>query len=296
MSDKRKLILECAEALLVSEGDCAFSMQTIADSVGISKGAIYLHFRSKEDLLLAVFQSQTNNLLEKITTVLKNATLTPDEKLRQQIRFQHEDLQQYQAMFNLLLQEESLSLNHSLLMFYQEFRLTWLTLQVGFLREKYGDQIQRWETDLAMTLDGIIANYLSLSVVEGIDFDTEKLVNWVVSCLDSICTQLPKQGLPPVLTERDLPSLKEIEAKKQQLQQQQVQQALSQLKNKAQKLKLSEPKRKIVEHTLTLLENQLQNNNPDTILLRALIAGLRDYRGLNNERQLLAERLDVEVV
>lgn len=113
MSDKRKLILECAEALLVSEGDCAFSMQTIADSVGISKGAIYLHFRSKEDLLLAVFQSQTNNLLEKITTVLKNATLTPDEKLRQQIRFQHEDLQQYQAMFNLLLQEESLSLNHS---------------------------------------------------------------------------------------------------------------------------------------------------------------------------------------
>lgn len=181
-------------------------------------------------------------------------------------------------------------------MFYQEFRLTWLTLQVGFLREKYGDQIQRWETDLAMTLDGIIANYLSLSVVEGIDFDTEKLVNWVVSCLDSICTQLPKYGLPPVLTEKDLPSLKEIEAKKQQLQQQQVQQAFSQLKNKAQKLKLSEPKRKIVEHTLTLLENQLQNSNPDTILLRALIAGLRDYRGLNNERQLLAERLDVEVV
>ncbi len=59
MSDKRKLILACAEQLLLAEGDSAFSMQTIANKVGISKGAIYLHFKSKDELLLAVFERQT---------------------------------------------------------------------------------------------------------------------------------------------------------------------------------------------------------------------------------------------
>lgn len=296
MSDKRKLILACAEQLLLAEGDSAFSMQTIANKVGISKGAIYLHFKSKDELLLAVFESQTAVLLDKIRAILENDKLTPIAKLKQQIRFQHEDLQQYQAMFQLLLQEESLSFSNNLIMFYQEFRLTWLTLQEGFLLENYGEQVRPWKTDLAMTLDGIIANYLSLPVIEGIDFDTEKLVNWVVSCMDSICTALPNQALLPVLTEQDFPSQKEIEAKKRQLHEQKIQQAFIQLQEKSQKLKLTPQKREIVDHTIALLEAQLQSKNPDTVLIRALIAGLRDYRGLNTQRQLLAERLNVEAV
>ncbi|WP_239652722.1 hypothetical protein [Pseudoalteromonas piscicida] len=114
--------------------------------------------------------------------------------------------------------------------------------------------------------------------------------------MDSICTALPNQTLLPVLTEQDFPSQKEIEAKKRQLHEQKVQQAFLQLQEKSQKLKLAPQKREIVDHTIALLEAQLQGENPDTVLIRALLAGLRDYRGLNTERQLLAERLNVEAV
>jgi AcrR family transcriptional regulator len=50
----RGRILDEARSLFLTKGFAATSMQEIADAVGLTKPALYYHFRDKQDLLLAV--------------------------------------------------------------------------------------------------------------------------------------------------------------------------------------------------------------------------------------------------
>lgn len=54
--ERERLILQVAMELLVEKGYHETSMEEIASRVGISKGAVYLHFPSKEDLFSALFE------------------------------------------------------------------------------------------------------------------------------------------------------------------------------------------------------------------------------------------------
>lgn len=53
-SDGRERILDEARDQLLTKGFAATSMQEIADAVGMTKPALYYHFRDKQDLLIAV--------------------------------------------------------------------------------------------------------------------------------------------------------------------------------------------------------------------------------------------------
>jgi AcrR family transcriptional regulator len=53
-SDGRERILDEARALFLERGFTATSMQDIADAVGMTKPALYYHFRDKQELFLAV--------------------------------------------------------------------------------------------------------------------------------------------------------------------------------------------------------------------------------------------------
>src|SRR5512136_2136197 len=52
-SDIRDLILDAVDALLAKYGYGKMTVDDVARQVGIGKGTIYLHFRSKEELVLA---------------------------------------------------------------------------------------------------------------------------------------------------------------------------------------------------------------------------------------------------
>jgi AcrR family transcriptional regulator len=52
--DGRERILDEARSLFLTKGFAATSMQEIADAVGLTKPALYYHFKDKQDLLLAV--------------------------------------------------------------------------------------------------------------------------------------------------------------------------------------------------------------------------------------------------
>jgi TetR/AcrR family transcriptional regulator, fatty acid metabolism regulator protein len=54
--EREQLILRAADELLVEKGYHETSIEDIAERVGISKGTVYLHFPSKEDLVVALLE------------------------------------------------------------------------------------------------------------------------------------------------------------------------------------------------------------------------------------------------
>lgn len=79
--ERHDLILRAAADLLAERGYHEMSLDDIAARVGISKGTIYLHFASKEDLVIALLDQSISEVAQRLDEALSSQT-TPTETLR----------------------------------------------------------------------------------------------------------------------------------------------------------------------------------------------------------------------
>lgn len=79
----REKILNTATQLFIQKGSEKTSMQDIAQTAGISKGAIYHHFKSKDEIVLAVIRSRQELMEEEMKQWFKaTENLTGREQLQ----------------------------------------------------------------------------------------------------------------------------------------------------------------------------------------------------------------------
>jgi len=77
------LILETATRLFVQNGYERTSIQDIINNLGgLSKGAIYHHFKSKEEILIAVTNKMTEKSNKMLFEIRNNPDMTGKEKLK----------------------------------------------------------------------------------------------------------------------------------------------------------------------------------------------------------------------
>lgn len=66
----RTLLLDAAEELFARKGFSGAALEDIADAAGYTRGAIYAHFGSKEELFLAVIERQRQRFLDGFADVI----------------------------------------------------------------------------------------------------------------------------------------------------------------------------------------------------------------------------------
>ncbi len=67
-------LLDAAEEVFVRDGYEGAQLDEIAATAGRSKGAVYTHFKSKEDLFLALFEHRTASYIERLASSLLKCT------------------------------------------------------------------------------------------------------------------------------------------------------------------------------------------------------------------------------
>ncbi len=67
-------LLNAAEQVFVRDGYEAAQLDAIAAKAGRSKGAVYTHFKSKEDLFLVLFEQRTRAYIDALIASLKECT------------------------------------------------------------------------------------------------------------------------------------------------------------------------------------------------------------------------------
>ncbi len=102
----REAILDATDELLSRYGYKKMTIDDLAQAVGIGKGSIYLHFESKEEIVL----SHIDRIIERTTAQLKSiaeSDETLEEKLRQmllkRVLFRFDSVQHYTQSLNDLL-------------------------------------------------------------------------------------------------------------------------------------------------------------------------------------------------
>ncbi|GAB4569082.1 MAG: TetR/AcrR family transcriptional regulator [Anaerolineae bacterium] len=79
--DLRDRIVDAARELFVARGYIGISMREIAEAVGVSKAALYYHFRDKESLFLAVLFADLADLGRCVETA-RAASSQVEERVR----------------------------------------------------------------------------------------------------------------------------------------------------------------------------------------------------------------------
>lgn len=83
--ERREEILDAAEKLFAAKGFDNTSTGDILDVVGIARGTLYYHFKSKEDILDGVIQRITDQLMQDAGEIVRKKELPVLERLTKAI-------------------------------------------------------------------------------------------------------------------------------------------------------------------------------------------------------------------
>lgn len=83
--ERRNEILDVAEELFGSKGFDNTSTNDILDRVGIARGTLYYHFKSKEDILDAMIERMTNQLMAVAAQIAENKSIPVLDRLSKTI-------------------------------------------------------------------------------------------------------------------------------------------------------------------------------------------------------------------
>lgn len=81
-SDKRERILDAAETVFAEHGFFSAKVSQIAEKAGVADGTIYLYFKSKDDLLISLFESRMKTVTDAMRRALEKA---PDPVARLEV-------------------------------------------------------------------------------------------------------------------------------------------------------------------------------------------------------------------
>ena len=103
----RESILDATDRLLARFGYRKMTVEDIAAEAGIGKGTIYLHFNSKEEVVLSHVDRIVDRLKQQHLAVIARSKITALERIRQmllaRVLFRFDSIQHYTQSLNDLL-------------------------------------------------------------------------------------------------------------------------------------------------------------------------------------------------
>lgn len=128
-TQKRHRITEAAIEVFAEKGFSQARVSDVARRAGVADGTIYLYFKSKDDLLLSVFEQKMDELRAGLLDALKGCA-DPVEEIRRFARYHFEQVRSHRAAAEVLQLELRMSRK-----FLNEYRPEKLWAYLGVFRD-----------------------------------------------------------------------------------------------------------------------------------------------------------------
>src|SRR5690625_3978345 len=166
MNEKKLNLMEKGLTLFAEKGYHATSIQEIASEAGISKGAFYLYFQSKEDFLATSIDYIYTEITSRISQInLEN--LTAREILAKQITELFSYIDRYKG-FIMMYVTESISIGERMDSLIEKMKLENFHWMKDAMENIYGDRIKDLLMDAVIQLDGLLNGYFKWIVMHDI--------------------------------------------------------------------------------------------------------------------------------
>jgi AcrR family transcriptional regulator len=204
MKGKKLQIVQAAIHLLAKGDYHSTSIQDIADMAGVAKGSFYLHFRSKEDLLIAIYQYFFDTFYAELDLLNQDAALSAKERIIGAFRVQW-------RMIALNVDMLSLHLKNSIFFQTEPAKqlissgtiqvLTWLEKQIV---EHYGPMAESNAFECAVLANGMFKEYVFTHLYLGVPIEHNDMAAILFDRLDDLVQGSLNKKRDPLLTSSSL--------------------------------------------------------------------------------------------
>lgn len=267
--DKKQELMNAAVHLFSLKGFHQTSVQEIAHTVDISKGAFYKHYDSKESLLVNILKRYQSESLKELNDLDISETLNPKEAFAKKIAFEFERFLGDRDFFIMVFKDMPTEGNEQLTSLMYELRSFSSNYHKTMLLEAFGQLIEPFLEDLTIVTEGILKEYMITIILENRKLSIEKLSRFIASSIEAITLQL--NSMEAVFTETTDDDFS-------------VDSLFSDMETK---IKLYSKNTAQLLASLDLLRQELQVTEPRDFLVEALINYLMQEEQIEKEVLLL---------
>lgn len=290
MKEKERLIIEMAMKLFANKGVNATSVQEIVTACGISKGAFYLYFKSKDELLLAILRYYYDKIQKKMMAI-DGESLLPREKFEKKLYCQFNDVQKHKEFIIMHARENAIPFNKEVEAFMMKMKLESHAFYRNSLLSIYGEKVIPYLLDLVIMVEGICGGYLELIILNTIEINLSHVSTFILKRIDDLVEGLVNSSDVPVLHEEKLGKLFcSSELIKEQAKEHFLQEIITFKRTLADQLENDE-----LLVTLDVLEAEMRLPNPRIPVIQGMLANLKSYDDLKDFRLRLAGYYHIKV-
>ncbi|GAA0451236.1 TetR/AcrR family transcriptional regulator [Alkalibacillus silvisoli] len=199
MNNKETIILENAIKLFSHKGFSSTSIKEIADESGIAKGSMYVHFKSKDELLIAALDYYFDQVIQQVES-MNGDFKDPRDTFTQQLTTFFESVMEHRE-FMTLPYEQGGYLSESIREVIREKHAEVHQFYASSLKQIYGEQISPYIYDLSIMLDGVIRSYLQVAIVSETLYDIKRLMYFVMNRMDDLVRGIQSKCEDPFLND-----------------------------------------------------------------------------------------------
>lgn len=176
---KKQLIIEKALELFAEKGFEATSVQQITDECGISKGAFYLSFKSKDELITALIDYFMMRFISDIDYVVKDTE--DDEELLYKFYYTiFNSFKEHADFAKILIKEQMRSFNEEFLLKSRIYDQAMDKIILSMVERLYGDEIEQTKHDVMYCVKGFMKTYSELFLFYDLPLDLDLLARSLV--------------------------------------------------------------------------------------------------------------------
>lgn len=291
-ADKRKYIIRTAMELFSVKGSSATSMQEIAEHCGMSKGSLYLHFKSKVELEISIYNHCYQMLQEHLIEVDQQTGLSAKESLRKQIEvllslvlelreFLLMQLRDWVTHGKKNMEPQCVKDNNLMLLNWAQTRL----------ERVYGSAIAPYAADLTLFLHGSFGSYIRLLFDPRISISIQQMSEHLMFALDQLSEGFLQKRPHPLFSSEMLEQWAH-EGISGLASDQHPLQVIKSMKNRVKNLSLPAERKEEVLDSLHILEQEIVELQPRRVILQGMLRNLENIPELEEKfRELEAAML-----
>jgi AcrR family transcriptional regulator len=287
VKEKEKAIIEAAIKLYATKGFASTSIQEIVSESGISKGAFYLYFKSKDALLIAILEYYFDHIQKKLE-VYEQEKLSPREKFAMQLTALFNTMLEHKEFIIMQSREQAIPLNEKvkglMIRKYYEAQIYYQ----NSLRAIYGEKAEPHLWDLALMLEGFFNSYMKLLLFNPDGFKIDELVEYILRRVDSLVAGL--EGEHPVASEEKLNELINKTKAYFLADDQDIKTILKKMKRVISNLENNAD----LNISLEVLESETERESPRTPVIQGMLSNFRVEPSLDAYREAIAKFYGLE--
>lgn len=193
LNERKQNVIEIAQKLFIEKGFQATSIQEILDTSGISKGTFYNYFSSKNELLIALFNTHYKKLVRNMNDLLIGQDPSNIDIFIKQIEYHMEMNKAYKL--GALYEEVFVTNDAELKQFLKEGHLRILRWIYERFLDIFGKEKKDCLLDCAIMFMGILnQNYKFYSTEHSPDTSIHKVVIYSVNRITKLVNEVYESG------------------------------------------------------------------------------------------------------